>query len=566
VASAPDVAGLVDLVEIGRGGFGVVYRALEQDLERPVAVKVLFGQLDDVSRRRFERERRAMGKISGHPHVVTVYRTGMTGNGQPFIVMELMEGGSMRDRVRADGPVPWAEAVRIGVDIASALDEAHRAGIRHRDIKPGNLLVSARGVVKLADFGIALISGGPETQSSVVTASLAHAAPEVLAGRRPDERSDIYSLGSTLYELLRGQAAFVRDDDESLIPLLTRIARDTAPSLTGAGVPRPLSDVIEQAMAKDPADRPQSAADLQDALRRARDTATATARDTAQATTLLGPDALAPPRIGPAAAQAGTSASTSATDLRTRRTLSPPESPGGSRLSTQPDPRGTRILAIVLAIGTLTTVALIGWLTDRRAPDQTGASEAPSVASDDGPLVADDASEVLDPAGTSLAGATDTASVPPDLTDYDTYVPLTDNDGVISIEVPTAWSDVQATSRQIAASERLSGFYYSYDDSGAAVTVSSPAGSDPDQVLDGTQEADCVEVERGDYDDGILTGRYDTWTGCGAAQTTAVVHLALVPADNSDYLITASIQLTELRDFLAAERFLSSLVVDPSAL
>ena len=92
MASAPEVAGLVDLVEVGRGGFGVVYRALERDLERPVAVKVLYGQLDDAARRRFERERRAMGKISGHPHVVTVYRTGTTDDGQPFIVMEWMEG------------------------------------------------------------------------------------------------------------------------------------------------------------------------------------------------------------------------------------------------------------------------------------------------------------------------------------------------------------------------------------------------------------------------------------------------------------------------------------------
>jgi hypothetical protein len=560
VAPAPDVAGLVDLVEIGRGGFGVVYRALEQDLDRPVAVKVMFGQLNEASRRRFERERRAMGKISGHPHVVTVYRTGMTDSGQPFIVMELMGGGSMRDRVRADGPVPWDEAAGIGMDIASALDEAHRAGIRHRDIKPGNLLVSTHGVVKLADFGIALISGGPETQSSVVTASLAHAAPEVLAGQRPDERSDIYSLGSTLYELLRGHPAFVRDGEESIVPLLARIARDGVPSLADAGVPPAICEIIEQAMAKDPANRPQSAVELRDALRRAR-TAGLAAQDMAQRTTLLGPDALAPPPVPlPIAPPGGVQTATRdpAASAPTRyppAPAGPTMPPGYERPPGSGRGRSTNILAGVIAIGAVVAaLAVIGWLAERQPSDETGASEAPT-----DPLTAGESSELLGPAESGLSGTTGIA-------DYDEYLTLTDNDGVISVDVPAAWSDVEVASREIVAAPLLSGFYYSYDGSGGAVSVVSPPGGGPDEVLDSGQESNCVDTQRSDYDDGVFTGRYDTWTGCGPEQTTTVVHLALQPVDGSDFVVRASIQMTEERDVLVAERFLNSIVVNPSAL
>jgi serine/threonine protein kinase len=263
----PGVAGLGELAEIGRGGFGVVYRALEHELGRPVAVKVLFGTLDGSSSRRFERECRAMRKVAGHPHVVTIHRAGRTDEGQPFIVMELMDRGSLQDRLRRDGAVGWVEAVRIGMDIASALEMAHSAGVCHRDVKPGNVLVSSRGVVKLADFGMALVAGSDETRSGMVAASLAHVAPEVLAGTRPDARADVYSLGSTLHELISGRAPFARRGEESLVPMLVRIARDLPPSL--AGVPAAVSAVVERAMAKDPADRPASAGALRLALKRA---------------------------------------------------------------------------------------------------------------------------------------------------------------------------------------------------------------------------------------------------------------------------------------------------------
>ena len=256
-----DIEGLTALTEIGRGGFGVVYRATETDLGRTVAVKVLPPLLDEGAQRRYERERLALGALSGHPNIVTIHRSGRTVDDNPFLVMEYCERGSIGDMVEADGPMAWQEATAIVVKLAGALETAHRAGIVHRDIKPANVLVSNLGEPKLADFGIARMDGAPETKSSSITASLAHAAPEVLDGRRPDGRSDVYSLGSTLYELLVGQPAFVRASDDSMLPILTRIAKEPVPSIP-APTPFAVAEVVSQAMAKRPEDRPASAGEF----------------------------------------------------------------------------------------------------------------------------------------------------------------------------------------------------------------------------------------------------------------------------------------------------------------
>ncbi|MEM9562372.1 MAG: protein kinase [Actinomycetota bacterium] len=260
------IPGLADLTEIGRGGFGVVYRATESELGREVAVKLLSGPLDERSRSRFERERRAMGVLSSHPNIVTVFRSGTAGTGEPYLVMEYLPGGSFADRLQASGPVPWHSALAIGVELCGALESAHRAGVLHRDVKPGNIMVDALGRAQLGDFGIARLDGSPETKSSVITASVAHAPPEVVAGEKPDERSDIYSLSSTLFELVSGSPAFVRATDESMIPLFNRIVNDPMPDLRQRGVPDALAVVLERAMAKQREDRHRSAAEFGQSL------------------------------------------------------------------------------------------------------------------------------------------------------------------------------------------------------------------------------------------------------------------------------------------------------------
>jgi serine/threonine-protein kinase PknK len=226
------IAGYEDAVEIGRGGFGVVYRAFRPALSRMEAIKlitVLPG--DTAAHRRFVQECRTMGTLSGHPHIVEVYAAGLTDAGLPYLAMAYMTGGSLADRIAREGPLPAAEAGAVGVALASALQAAHAKGILHRDVKPENVLVSAHGEVKLGDFGLARLvdSSASRAGGSLLAFSPAHAPPEVIAGRPPTVAGDIYSLGSTLYALLTGQAAFVRDTDSGILAVLARVANDPSP-------------------------------------------------------------------------------------------------------------------------------------------------------------------------------------------------------------------------------------------------------------------------------------------------------------------------------------------------
>ncbi|XVU28395.1 protein kinase domain-containing protein [Actinoplanes sp. CA-054009] len=248
------IPGCEDATEIGRGGFGTVYRAWQPEFQRTVAVKVLnAGRMDES---RFEREVRALGRLSGHPHIVTVHQAGRTASGAPYILMAYEEGGSLT------APATWEEVLAGGVAIAGALEAAHRAGLLHRDVKPENILISRYGVLKLADFGLARPSTPFAEQS--VTASLLYAAPEVLRGEPATVASDVYSLAATLYRWLCGRAPFVPLPGESVPSLIARIGADPVPA-----VPGPVFDALRPALAKDPASRPPSAAAFAERLQEA---------------------------------------------------------------------------------------------------------------------------------------------------------------------------------------------------------------------------------------------------------------------------------------------------------
>ena len=254
------VPGVEEAEEIGAGGFGWVYRARQPAFDRTVAVKVLRGRmLDERVVDRFQRECKAIGAVSGHPNIVHVHDAGTTPLGHPYMVMEFLSRGSLGDQLDRDGPLAWPEVARIGVKVAAALHTAHRAGVLHRDLKPENILVSEYGEPLLADFGIARVEGAKETTAGVVTASFAHAPPEVVAGKRADARADVYSLGSLLHALLTGSPPFLRPDDETVLPLLARLSSEPPPDLRPLGVPAALVTAIERAMAKLPADRPPTA-------------------------------------------------------------------------------------------------------------------------------------------------------------------------------------------------------------------------------------------------------------------------------------------------------------------
>ena len=260
-------AGFEDVEEIGHGGFGVVYRCAQPELDRAVAVKVLTSDLDPGNLDRFLREQRAMGRLSGHPHITNILQVGVMASGRPFIVMQYHAKDSLEALIRRHGPLDWCETISIGVKLAGALEAAHRAGTLHRDVKPGNILLTDYGEPQLTDFGIARIAGGFETATGVITGSPAFTAPEVLGGASPSPASDVYSLGATLFCALTGHAAFERRAGEQVVAQFVRITSQPIPDLRMQGLSDDVAAVIERAMASDPADRPATAAEFGDELR-----------------------------------------------------------------------------------------------------------------------------------------------------------------------------------------------------------------------------------------------------------------------------------------------------------
>jgi predicted ATPase len=259
-------AGFDDAEEIGRGGFGIVYRCSQPGLDRAVAVKVLTAELNE-NRERFLREQRAMGRLTGHPNIVGVLQVGETESGYPYLVMQYHREGSLEGRIRRLGPLALDEVLRLGVKMAGALATAHRLEIIHRDVKPGNILSTEYGEPALSDFGIAHISGGFKTATGTFTGSPAFTAPEMLGGDPPTEASDVYGLGATLFCALTGHAAYERRSGEQVVAQFLRIATESAPDLRESGIPEDVSSVIEKAMSRDPNGRP-TAIELGEELRR----------------------------------------------------------------------------------------------------------------------------------------------------------------------------------------------------------------------------------------------------------------------------------------------------------
>ncbi|WP_370326194.1 serine/threonine-protein kinase [Euzebya sp.] len=249
--------GYTVLGQIGVGGTATVHRARHDASGTDVAIKVLTAPpADERAQKQFSRETSALAALGWHPNVVVLHEVGTTGRGHPFIAMELLAGGSLDGRV----PLPHDAATALAVSVAGALDAAHSQGVLHRDVKPANILLDAAGMPKLADFGISGIVDATHTSGMGMT--LNHVAPEVVDGGTATVRSDVYSLASTLYELLAGEPPFTVPQSAALVTLLLKILDSPAPDLRDHGVPADLAAVVADGLAKDPAQRPASARDL----------------------------------------------------------------------------------------------------------------------------------------------------------------------------------------------------------------------------------------------------------------------------------------------------------------
>ncbi len=244
---------------LGSGGTAIVHAARDRVLDREVAVKVLRDQYatDPVLRARFTREALHVASLP-HPGLVTIFDAGVDGD-TAFIVMELVRGRTLREVLRTDGPLPLAQCVSIAGDVCSVLEAAHRAGVVHRDITPGNILIADDGRTRVLDFGIARAEGsGALTQTMAVVGTVAYVSPEQAAGGSAGPQSDLYALGCVLTEMLTGSPPFTADAPVGLLYQHVNDAPEP-PSARRPEVGPELDAVVARLLDKDPAKRPATA-------------------------------------------------------------------------------------------------------------------------------------------------------------------------------------------------------------------------------------------------------------------------------------------------------------------
>lgn len=254
------------LRHLARGGMAEVYLARDHLLDRPVALKVLFPEYarDEAFVERFRREAKAAASLN-HPNIVAVYDWGEE-EGLYYIVMEYVEGKSLRELIRDEGSLLPQRAAEIAADIAAALGYAHRNGVVHRDVKPGNVLITSHGQVKVTDFGIARAGTADHlTRTGMVMGTATYFSPEQAQGLDVDPRSDVYSLGIVLYEMTAGEAPFHGDDPVAIAYQHVR-EEPMPPGIKNPDVPLDLERVVLTALAKGPADRYQSAEEMREDL------------------------------------------------------------------------------------------------------------------------------------------------------------------------------------------------------------------------------------------------------------------------------------------------------------
>ncbi|MGN7132269.1 Stk1 family PASTA domain-containing Ser/Thr kinase [Rhodococcoides corynebacterioides] len=377
-----------DLGEIlGFGGMSEVHLARDGRLDRDVAIKVLRQDLarDPTFYLRFRREAQNAAALN-HPAIVAVYDTGEaeTETGPlPYIVMEYVDGETLRDIVRAEGPMAPKRAMEVIADVCAALDFSHRNGIVHRDVKPANVMINRAGAVKVMDFGIARAiadSSSPMTQTAAVIGTAQYLSPEQARGEQVDARSDVYSLGCVLFEILTGEPPFTGDSPVAVA--YQHVREDPRlPSSVNKDVPAELDSIILKAMSKNPANRYQSAADMRSDLIRVlggqRPSAPVVMSDEDRTTIFGGSDTGRAPDREPADA--------------------PSTRASGRHAGPDPDDgRRSRVKVALAALATLVIVGIVGVFLWNLGP---GADARSVTVPDVSALSADDARTTLENAG-----------------------------------------------------------------------------------------------------------------------------------------------------------------------
>jgi eukaryotic-like serine/threonine-protein kinase len=319
------------LREIARGGMAAVWEAEDALLDRRVAVKLLHAQFADDPEflERFRREARAAARLS-HPNIVPIYDVGEDAETRtPYIVMELVDGGNLKDRIRQAAPLPDAEIRTIGATLATALEYAHRRGLVHRDIKPQNVLLGEDGRPRLTDFGIAqAMASSGLTRTGVVMGSVQYIAPELVRGRAAVPQSDVYSLGVVLYEMATGRVPFQADTDLA-VALAHAEEVPTRPRSLNPRLAPDLDGSILRALAKSPEQRFGSAAAFGEALRGGANGTAAMTRPVAVAEATRRMPTQAASQPAPTPPRKGSSAVAAAASPQARRTARPRTARGG---------------------------------------------------------------------------------------------------------------------------------------------------------------------------------------------------------------------------------------------
>src|ERR1700741_789894 len=359
--------------EIAQGGMAEVFLGHDRLLDRPVAVKALFPEYarEPSFVERFRREAQAAANLNDQ-NIVGIYDWGQE-SGTYFIVMESVEGRSLRDLIRSEGPLDATQAAEITAEIASALAFAHRSGVVHRDVKPGNVLLPRSGTVKVTDFGIARAGTADGlTQTGSVMGTATYFSPEQAQGMPVDGRSDVYSLGVVLYEMVTGVVPFTGDSPVAVAYKHVR-EEPVAPSQRNPEVPADLEQIIMTALAKDPDHRYQTADDMRADLLRFR----------------RGRPLAAAPVTALVAEATGAGAATAAATMATPRVGAPPP----------PDKDTSRRRALVTALTVLVLVIIVALILgfSMRAGDDDGGG--PVIVPDVVGKNVDDARAPLEDAG-----------------------------------------------------------------------------------------------------------------------------------------------------------------------